>query len=570
MSAHAAALGGAIEDYRGLVEALSNRGYCFSHRATYDPIAPRSTTLSGRFVAPLAAAAAPAASASPLSSPARPRLFPGGQHHYSPASPGGGSGSEGDGAGEGDDSGAALEVALGGSVRRRTDVQTAGLLLGPVAVPVQEDLCRFWIERSTGIELDEARPLADALVSGMLLCRLIDVEPPARPPRVNLPTTISERNVAEFLREARARLADDAVLFEAQDLLYRRNTPRVLRTVAAVARATDPEGFGAVAADLSGARMQWTQADEPDECWDGDWLLRRLVQSYQRLSWDGKLGILVAGTQGSGKSATVDMVFGRQFMPPTHAFGFMPKDDEFLEPERRRIQMHRRASSLYWPHRLFERGVPDPLDRVCKLYVKIAGVSVRVTELPSMETHTEATEPNGLVVYTKTGTYEEVLAELQNDDEDLALLVERLDDFQRDRFRGLARKLHRMYGERLWARTIVVLTHGTAMPPDGLSFDELVAQQSHAVLCCIRDICGDSSVIVPVLVVENSQSCAVDSETGRPMMPNGADFQTRLLSTMEFVLARNQGSDPLRPSGMKQWWETYALGALAFFLVTRL
>lgn len=575
-SVHAAAVDGPIGEYRGLVSALSNRGYCSTHRSTYEPIAPRSTTLSGRFTSPLQGLGPDGAEGSLPPSPAARRgrfrttssPSPDASRDATERDPGAAGADDGSVAGS--DAGAVPEISLGGSLKRRTDVDTGGLLFGPVPVPVQEDLCRFWIEQRTGIELDAERPLADALVSGMLLCRLIDVEPPARPPRVNLPDVISERNIAEFLRKAKARLVDDAVLFDAQDLTYRRNMPRVLRTIAAIARLTDPEGFGAVAANVPRARMQWTQADEPDECWDGDWLIRKLVQSYQRFSWSGKLGVLVAGTQGSGKSATVDTIFGRPFMPTSHAFNCMPADDEFLPPERRRAKEHRRASYAHWPHRLFERGVPVPLDHVCKMFAKISGVSVRVTELPSMEDHVEAAEPNGLVLLTKTATYEDVLSNVQGSLEDIVLLVERLDDFQRDRFRRICRKLHRIYSEGVWARTVVVLTHGAAMPPDGLSFDELVAQRSHAVQCCVREISGDSSANIPTIVVENSQGCAQDEETGRPLLPNGADFQARLLTTMEFVLAKHQGSEALTPGGVKRWWENYVIGAIVFFLVTRL
>lgn len=571
-SVHAAAVGGAADDYRGLAVALAGRGYCCTDRRTYDPIAPRSATLSGRFSLPahwLASEGDVSAAASPGEARrARSR-------NPSLASPGSSQAlSDVDAADDvsaaGSDGAAVTEISLGGSLKRRTDRGVAGTLLGPVPVPVQEDLCRFWIERRTGIELDEERPLADALLSGMLLCRLIDVEPPARPPRVIKPADISERNIAKFRREVKTLLSDPADVFEPQDLVYARNIPRVLRTIAAIAQATDPEGFGAVAADLPRARMQWTQADEPDECWDGDALVRRLARSFQRLSWSGRLGILVVGTQGSGKSATVDTIFGRNFMPATHVLNYMPADCEFAKPERRRIQEHRQASYAIWPHRLFERGVPVPLDQVCKMYVKVAGVSIRVTELPSMENHIEAAEPNGLVLFTKTGSYEEVLADVQNSLEDIVLLVERLDGFHRKRFQKLCRKLHRIYGEHVWARTVLVLTHGWSVPPDGLSFDEFVAQRSHTMQCCVRDISGDSSASIPTIVIENSQNCGQDSESGHPVLPNGTDFKERLLNTMEFTLAKHQGSEPIRACGVRRWWENYALGALVFFLITRL
>lgn len=554
---HASALNGRPKDYPGLIDALNTRGFCAFDPSTYRALPPRSSALSSRPASPL-----PQSTPSPFDSPQR----------------------SGAGVGRGtltfpspSQSSPVPYVVpstsipvLGGSLYRVPPDPHRGMLLGPVPVPAQEELCRLWIERRTGVELDENRPLADALVSGYLLCRLLDLEPPALPPRVNMPSRIAERNLAHFLKRAARRRLDAGSLFDLQDLLYRRNVPRVLRTVAAVARMTDPEGFGAVAAEVPGARMQWTQADEPDELWADDWLMRRLVGSFQQLSWRPKLSIGVAGTQGSGKSATIDTIMGRPFMPATHALAYMPADEDFGDEEQERIQLVRRATAEVSPRYMFERGTPLSSEDVCKMYVKIAGVSVQVVELPSIETHVVGVEQNEVVLEKTTGEYGTVLRDLQGEEMDIVLVVERLDDFLDNRFMMLCRKLLRLYGEKLWSRVQVVLTHGSVLPPNGLSFEEFVAQRSHRAQCCVRDVSGDRSLSVPVVVVENSASCPTDSATGRPILPNGVDCQARLVTSLELLLARHQGMEPLPPAGMKRWWEDYAVVMVIFLLLTQI
>jgi hypothetical protein len=531
------------ESYILLIEAMRLRGFCVFEPRTYEPVAPRSEQHSmGQSLLRAQELSTPP----PLSEP-------------------------GDGGSEAAASATAqARVRLGGSMRRLVDGSRLGLLLGPVPVPVQEDLCRFWIERRTGIDLEPERPLADALVNGYLLCRLIDTEPAAQPPRVNIPWRIAERNISLFLQLASRKGLSRGDLFESQDLLYRRNVPRVLRTVAAIARKTDPEGFRAVAADLPGSRLQWTQADEPDEFWRGDWMITRLVKSYQRSSLCGKLGIVVVGAQGGGKSATVDMLMGRQFMEPSHAIRYMPEDTFFEEKEQRIIQDFRRAAVKHWPHHMFERGTPTSSIETCKMYVKVAGVSLQVIELPSMEMHVERVEINGLVLSSETGRFDEVVRSILDDAIDLVLLVERLDDFPRERVAKICRKLQRLYGDNVWSRTVVVLTHGYSLPPAGTLYEDLVTERVDEIQALVRRISGDSAAAVPVVVVENSASCPRDPSTGRPVLPNGADFQVRLVEAMEHVLAAHHGVDSLTAVGMRKWWQHYAGAAILCWLISRL
>jgi Calponin homology (CH) domain len=521
-----------------LMEAMRLRGYCISDRCTYETIAPRPAHLPGL--------QAPSSALDNSEQSDR-----GGPLDRAPV-----------------DSGPC--VRLGGSMRRLVEGPKLGLLMGPVPVPLQEDLCRVWIQRRTGAELDQGRPLADALVNGYLLCRLINIQPAAQPPRINIPWHIAERNIALFLRVApkKGLAADD--LFEAQDLLYRRNTPSVLRTVAAIARRTDPEGFGAVAAELPGSRLQWTMVDEPDEFWRGDWMITRIVRTYQRWARRSKLGIVVYGSQGSGKSATMDMLMGRQFMEPSHAIRYMPEDSFFDEKEQRIIRDFRRAAVKHWPHPMFERGTPTSSNEVCKMYVKIAGVSVQVAELPSMETHIERAEVNGILLTYESGRFETVVRHIAGDEVELVLLVERLDQFSGNRVIKMCRKLHRLYGDKVWSRTVVILTHGCCLPPTGVNYEDLVGQREREIQSYVRRVSGDPSNDVPVVIVENSASCAVDETTGRPKLPNGTDFQLQFVEALETILSQQQGSKSLRSVGLKRWWQHYVGAAILCWLISRL
>lgn len=552
---HASALNGTPTEFLGLIDILNTRGFCAFDSSTFRALPPRSSALNSRPASPVHPYV------SSLNESPQRSIVDIGRGSLALASVSGA---------YAEDLATLPVPVLGGSLFRVHRDPHCGMLLGPVPVPAQEELCRFWIERRTGVELDENRPLADALVSGYLLCRLLDIEPPARPPRVNMPLRIAERNIGQFLARAARRRLDKGSLFDIQDLLFRRNIPRVLRSVAALARLTDPEGFGAVAAELPGARMQWTQADEPDELWEGDELIRRLVGSFQQLSWRAKLSIAVAGTQGSGKSATIDTILGRPFMPGTHALAYMPADGEFCQEEIDRIQLVRRATAEAWPRHIVERGTPLASEDVCKMYVKIAGVAVQVVELPSMESHVVGIEENDAVLEATAGQNEAVARDLQGEEMDVVLVVERLDDFDDGRFMRQCRRLLRLYGENLWSRVQVVLTHGSTFPPDGLSFDEFVAQCSHSAQCCVRDVSGDRTISVPVVIIENSSSCPTDRSTGCPVLPNGVDFRSRVINSLELLLARHQGMEPLPPTGMKRWWEDYAVVMVVFLLLTRI
>lgn len=454
-------------------------------------------------------------------------------------------------------------------MRRRLEIPMHGMLFGPVVVAAQEALCAAWISRRLDIALDPSRPLADALVSGRVLCFLLGFDPWLSGDEGMAPWPLAERNLHMFVDRA-PDVIDAGAVFDVGDLLYRRNVPRVLRTVAEIARVVDAEGFEEVAAEIGGARARWSAAEEVDEVWVGDWLLRQLVLSFRRLSWSGGLGIVVAGTQGSGKSATIDSLFGRKFMPSSHNMGFIPADEEFDGEEREVIMDYRRASALNWPGQLFERDIPLPSTAVCKMYTKVAGVEVKVVKIPSMESRLMAISQSGVATTFVTGIYHEVQNDVQRDAVHVLLLVERLDALPLERFRGVCKKVHRLYGDKVWTRAVVVLTHGACLPPDGLSFEELVARRSHEVVCCIRDVAGDKSVAVPTVVVENSSSCPRDEDTGLPVLPNGAEFHVRLLNTMEFILAKHQGADALRPIAPRRWWEDYAIVGLGIFLLSRL
>lgn len=462
-----------------------------------------------------------------------------------------------------------LDISLGDSISRTLNEHRYARLLGPVPVPAQEELCRSWIERRLGREL-EGDSLANAAITGNVLKALMGSQVSETYADPTAAWYSAKVNVLRFLRIARLKRFKRDDLFDPSDLLFCRNIPRVLRTVGALARKIDPEGFSAVAAELPGVRQHWTQADELNEVWQGDWFIKEIVQTYKSISWRGSFGIVVAGSQGAGKSATVDLIMGRPFMPASHAMSIMLDDNDFDEDEQKIIQEYRNFRAKTWPRQFVERGTPLPADEVCKMYVKVSGVSIQVIELPSMEELFVGFDTYGRAFSRNTGSLSDVLLEIRSDKSDIVLLVEQLNEFPPKRFERSCRKLQRIYGNKVWERTIVILTHGHSLPPDSTTYDEIVECRRNTVLNAVREVSGNPHVLLPIVVVENSTNCPCHPISGQPVLPNGEEFKMSLLSSLQATISKLQGADPMKPSGLKRWWEDYAIMGVVFLLLSRI
>eukprot|EP00188_Purpureofilum_apyrenoidigerum_P000868 Plantae.Rhodophyta-Purpureofilum_apyrenoidigerum.ctg14352.p1 GENE.Plantae.Rhodophyta-Purpureofilum_apyrenoidigerum.ctg14352~~Plantae.Rhodophyta-Purpureofilum_apyrenoidigerum.ctg14352.p1 ORF type:complete len:575 (+),score=86.89 Plantae.Rhodophyta-Purpureofilum_apyrenoidigerum.ctg14352:208-1932(+) len=512
------------------------------------------------------------------------------------------------------------EVRLGGTVKR---VIKDRCCLGPLVVPEQEQLIKKWLEAMLDLKLEEDIPFTFALTSGILLRLLVDKRVPVQSvpseaewdetkdpqrwssikekrkarrrerrmgvkipgdrallravgvwdeAREPLPYTYHScaRNISRFLQHIRHMNIDLSDCFELDDLLFFRNVPRVLRTIAEFARKRDYARFVEISNSVPGARVVWTEHDEPDEHWEGDDIISELVQAFKRVSTKRTLSFLVTGTMGSGKSATINTILGRYAMPHRHKMTFVTEDAMFDEEE---IFDRKRQRDYLCDPLLRFKLQPGTVSNtsVCKAYVKMQGVSVSFTEIPSMERTVTGTADGQCLMESLMGDPETVRRDVGTDHFDLVLLVERLDDYDTKSVATVCQHLSALFGEHVWDHAVLIYTHGSSFPPEQYTYAEhqsrciqstreIIAQYSH----------GRSGSLLPSVVVENSLSCKIDSQSSQPTLPDGLPFKPRLLRAMETVLIEQHGEELL----MKQkrpWWESWVIGSLVvWFVATRL
>lgn len=66
---------------------------------------------------------------------------------------------------------------------------------------------------------------------------------------------------------------------------------------------------------------------------------------------------------------------------------------------------------------------------------------------------------------------------------DVLLYVDRLDAYRVDTLDGqIVKAISNSFGQQIWRKAIVVLTHAQLSPPDCLSYDEFLAKRSEALL----------------------------------------------------------------------------------------
>lgn len=70
---------------------------------------------------------------------------------------------------------------------------------------------------------------------------------------------------------------------------------------------------------------------------------------------------------------------------------------------------------------------------------------------------------------------------------DVLLYVDRLDAYRVDNLdKQVIRAIADNFGQSIWERGVVVLTHAQLSPPDGLSYEEFCSKRSEALLKVLR------------------------------------------------------------------------------------
>lgn len=124
---------------------------------------------------------------------------------------------------------------------------------------------------------------------------------------------------------------------------------------------------------------------------------------------------------------------------------------------------------------------------------------------------------------------------------DVLLYVDRLDVYRVDNLdRQITRAITDNFGEQIWKRALIVLTHAQLSLPDGLDYEVFCSKRSEALLKIVsprtwmkkKDIQGS---FVPVVLVENSGRCA-KNENDEKVLPNGTAWIPNLVKTITEVV----------------------------------
>lgn len=351
------------------------------------------------------------------------------------------------------------------------------------------------------------------------------------------------------------------------DLRLSRCWPRVLNAVAIAAAKTDPLAWESACAGHSSPLPTSSWVDSTlDEAWDGDDLCRCVLQAHN----DRECTVLVAGSQGAGKSATINQLLCRHALPHSHALTFWPTTPStHLEAEQ--LRKYRHIGAVLWPYCPLEMDMPYPSFEVSRTYVKLGGKLLAFVELPSMETQLEFADEVGIRHERCLGDFEDIVADLQHDRPNYVLLVERMDDISEKRLGRIIRRLHRLYGRNVLQRTIVILTHGQALPPEEMSYDVWKFDCLRVVREVLRRAAGGRGTRdIPIVVFENSEKCRKNLSNGQSMLPDGTQFLPQFLEAFRSLATMVSASAALTPIPSKRWWENYVLACGVAFLVNKL
>lgn len=329
---------------------------------------------------------------------------------------------------------------------------------------------------------------------------------------------------------------------------------RVLYAVVWAAKFVDRDGWERVREGFDVSVERGWEAYAREEAWEGDGIVREMVRIH-----GGGFSVGILGTQGSGKSACVNRVLGgRRGIPEAHALAYWGEEGE---TERQ----YRKVVAKSWPNVPMVLNMPTGGVEVERCYVKVKGGVLGFVELPSMGKDPQYVDGLGLQMEMQLGGFESVLEEVQMDWVQYLWVVERMDDVLEERLRTVLKKMLRIYGKGALERVMVLLTHGQALPPKGMSYDVWVFDRIRVVKEILR---GVGARDVPVVVVENSGNCK--RQNGRSILPDGTDFMVSFLEEFAKMAAKARGADALIPISTKKSWEDYVLLIGVAFLIMRL
>lgn len=297
-----------------------------------------------------------------------------------------------------------------------------------------------------------------------------------------------------------------------------------------------------------------------EEPWPGDTTARDILKLF------GDCTVVVVGSQGSGKSATIGTIINRPAIPASHALTYITPEEYMTPKEKNQVEKLRHLAHINWPDLPLERNLCKGSDNVERCYVKRDGKVLSFIELPSLDAFSAGTDEMGGKVSIQHGSFESVVKDLQGERPCLLLLVERLDDINEKGFKKQLRLVQRLFGRSVFTRMLVVLTHGESLPGEK-SYEVWAYGQVSRVERILRRFTRDLSP-VPVVVMENSYNCRVVS--GRRVLPDGTDFVQKFSEEVTKIAEKVQEGTELQPLPTQRWWEKYVLVLLFSLVISRI
>ncbi|XP_076891369.1 translocase of chloroplast 34-like [Bidens hawaiensis] len=164
---------------------------------------------------------------------------------------------------------------------------------------------------------------------------------------------------------------------------------------------------------------------------------------------------------------------------------------------------------------------------------------------------------------------------------DVLLYVDRLDSYRVDNLdQQIIKAITRSFGKEIWRKGIVVLTHAQLTPPDFLSYDELFARRSEALINVVdsearlirRENPGHA---LPAVLVENSSRCTINDGREK-ILPNGIAWIPNVVETITKVATNESQSILVDPNSIDgpnanergEWLIPFILG-VQFLFVTQ-
>lgn len=346
------------------------------------------------------------------------------------------------------------------------------------------------------------------------------------------------------------------------DIRLQRNWPKLLCCVAHIASAMDREEWDACLEAAGASHPNNWRDVVRNERWPGDETARRMATIT-----GSHCTFIVAGTQGSGKSATLRTLFTRSLLPPSNPFTFHESRGNLSESQQQEADKRRHLVAENWPNFPIADNMPFGSAKTDFAHIKVEDVVLSFVELPEMGLAFDEVNNYEDVVYLQHGTFEEVIQDVQGQNAHIVMLVERLDEFCETAFRKHVGKVRRLFGNEIFYRMIVILTHAHSYPTGDLRYEIWVFDQIRRIRESLRRVWKHCPK-VPVVLFENSESCPLTN--GRRRLPDGTDFVDQFLCSLEQVLKEGEEGFQLVPTPSKKWWEEYVVIGILALLLSRL